>query len=361
MKNKCKIGINARTFTIDNPGGAVQVGKQLTNKLISDPDIDTHLYGHSKLEEEFTNPEIHTSGYIFESQLYGLAWEKMYLPFCNFDDIDVLFCPNGNGPLVETNVPVVMYIHDVNAILGHSSKFYNFYRRMVIPRAAKVADAIVTVSKFSKDELLEVLDVPDSKVSVVHNGLDSRFLSDTEGDPIDLPNNYVLYVGQLNPRKNIRMLIESFKKFKSMYNVDHKLVLVGPGNRSIFKSIEVEEEDDIIHMGYVSDQNLKYIYRKAGVFLFPSLHEGFGLPPLEAMASGTPVISSKRGALSEVLDSHPIYIDPESKSDIATALCSILIEGEYSHQRQKAAKEYAQGFTWDNAESELKSVFEKVV
>jgi len=354
------IGINARTFSVDNPGGAIQVGLKLTKTIRSASSSEVKLYGSPSLQNKFPNSRIHSQFYSSESQLYGIFWERAVLPFYNHNDIDVLLCPNGNGPPFELDVPVILYIHDVNAMLGYSSTLYEYYRKATVPVAARAADAIVTVSKFSKSEITDVLGIPDEKVHVVHNGLDPQYIHDRDGHQIDVPENYVLYIGQLNPRKNIQALINGFKKFNKKSGMDYKLVLVGPKNRTIFKNFKLESAPDVVHLGYVSDEELKYIYDQSNVFLFPSLHEGFGLPPLEAMACDTPVVASRAGALPEVLEDYPIYVDPHSEEDISRGLSSALLENEYSATRREEARRHARSFTWVSSVADLEEVVDEV-
>lgn len=353
------VGINARTFTIDDPGGAVGVGLSLREALADRPDIETRLLGSAKLSKQFPGADVFSFMYGNSSQVYGLLWEQLILPQFGTEGLDVVFCPIGNGPIREIDTPVVLYIHDVSAALGHSSSL-RFYKKLFVPWAANAADAVVTVSEFSKKEILEVYDLPREKIHVVHNGLKPLYLSDESGDAVETPERYVLYVGQMNPRKNVAGLVKGFREFNARSDETYRLVLVGPENRLIFENLTIDDDDDIVQMGYLTDQELKYVYDEADAFLFPSLHEGFGLPPLEAMARGVPVVASRAGALPEVLGDFPTYVDPNDEGSIAEGLASVLLD-DVPEDRRMDAKAHAREFTWEKAADELCAVFEDVI
>jgi len=289
-------------------------------------------------------------------------WERVILPtLADQSDIDVLYCPNGNAPVTQTSCPVVMCIHDVNALKGWSSGIHQLYRKTAVPRGAKIADTITTVSEFSKGEIVEHLDVPHSKVDVVYNGVDKAFFT-TESESLDgLPENYLLFVGSMNPRKNLERVVKSYVAIKEQTNIPHELVIIGPKNKNIFKSVNLESRDDVVILGFVTEGELKYAYRNADVFVFPSLYEGFGLPPLEALACGTPVVASKTTSLGEILQEGCIQVDPEDVQDIIDTTTQILADQKLADELATEGKEYARQFTWENATGQLRDVLSKTI
>ncbi|MFC6765366.1 glycosyltransferase family 4 protein [Natrinema soli] len=352
-----KIGINARTFAVDEPGGAVQVSINHTKHLIDRSDTDVVLFGHESLASLFSNSEIDSSLYLPNSQVYGLLWERTALPYLiKKHDLDVLYCPNGNAPVTSVACPVVMCIHDVNALKGWSNGIHQVYRRIAVPRGAKVADRIVTVSEFSKHEITKKIDISSERVEVVYNGIDPLFFSSDSGEELMLPDDYILFVGSMNPRKNIQGVISAFEEVKQTECIPHKLVIIGPDNKSIFKNIEIEKEDHIVMPGFVTDKQLKYAYENADVFVYPSLYEGFGLPPLEAMACGTPVIASNRTSLPEILDDAAVLVPPRKISDIASTIATITTDVEYHSKLAKKGKNHAEKYTWENSNDDLLKV-----
>ena len=357
-----KVGVNARTFTVNEPGGAVQSSIKHTEELIKRDDTDVVIFGAKELESVFPDTPLVATGYPVSSQVYGLLWERALLPaLADRSGIDVLYCPNGNAPMTQTSCPVVMCIHDVNAIKGWSSGIHQLYRNAMVPRGAKLADTITTVSEFSKGEIVQHLNVPESKVAVVHNGVDKSFFT-TESKPINgLPENYLLFVGSMNPRKNIERVVKSYIVAKEQSGLPHKLVIIGPNNKHIFRSVDIERRDDIITLGFVSEEQLKFAYENADVFVFPSLYEGFGLPPLEALACGTPVVASETTSLGEILQEGCIQVDPEDVQNITDAIIQILENKQLASKLATQGKEYAREFTWKNATRELRGVFSKTI
>ena len=288
-----KIGINARTFMVNEPGGAVQSAIQITNEIINQTDREVVLFGHESLVDKFPDTPVESSGFHVKSQSFGVIWERLILPtLARNHDIDLLFCPNANGPLTTQPYPIIMYIHDVNAMKGFSAGIHQLYRSLTVPRAAQISDCVITVSKFSKGEITDLIDVPGEKVRVIYNGIDDCFNSlEQKRDKIDY--KYILYVGSFNPRKNINGIIESYRLFCEKYDSDHKLILIGPGNKSIFRDFEIDPVEGVITPGFVEQSELIQAYINADAFIYPSFYEGFGLPPLESLACGTPAIVSR--------------------------------------------------------------------
>nr|WP_187290131.1 MULTISPECIES: glycosyltransferase family 1 protein [unclassified Natrinema] len=355
-----KVGVNARTFTVDEPGGAVQTSIKHTKGLIDRSDTDVVLFGDSSLTTLFPEATIVSTGYPVSSQAYGLVWERTVLPaLADRSEIDVLYCPNGNAPATRTSFPVVMCIHDVNALKGWSSGVHQLYRRFAVPRGADVASTITTVSEFSKREIVESLDVSSSKVDVVHNGVNKTFFSSQSERLNGLPENYLLFVGSMNPRKNLERVVKSYATIKTQTDILHKLVIIGPKNKNIFKSVDLESRDEIITPGFVTEGELKYAYENADVFVFPSLYEGFGLPPLEALACGTPVVTSETTSLGEILQEGCIQVNPKDIQDIADAVIQILEDEQLANELATQGKAFAREFTWESATEQLRDTLSK--
>jgi glycosyltransferase involved in cell wall biosynthesis len=351
------VGVNGRAFVTDEPGGAVQTAKRLTHELIGRSNVQVTVFGHESLADEFDTP-VESGGCLSESMFFGVAWERTILPLlARRRDIDLLFCPNANAPLHETPYPVVTYIHDVSAMNDWSASIHGLYRKTTVPRVAAVSDRIVTVSEFSKREIVGALSVDPAKVSVVHNGIDERFFDDRPGEPIEVPDEYILYVGALNPRKNVSGLVRAYRSVSD--DLDHELVLTGPRNKELFDSLDVAEADDVHLTGFVSQEELKFLYDEAGVFAYPSFYEGFGLPPLEAAACGTLVVTSRTGAIPDVLGDAARYVDPNDQTDIESGLRWAATIPEAT-EFVDTARRRVQSLTWERATEELIGLFRRI-
>ncbi|QRV15789.1 glycosyltransferase family 4 protein [Haloterrigena salifodinae] len=349
-----KIGINARTFSVSEPGGAVQASKRLTTELVSNTDHEVVLFGAPSLASDF-DAEVHSTGF-YDRQLWGVLWERLILPrLIRKSDVDVLYCPNGNAPSTEIDTPVVMCIHDVNAQKGWSGGVHGVYRKLTVPAGAEKADAVVTVSEFSKREIVETLDIPKQKVKVIYNGINEVFFQE-DSEPFDLPDRYLLFVGSLNPRKNIEGVISAYREIRS--ELDVELVFIGPENKNIFQSLDMESVEGIHRCGYLDILEVKYAYENAEALVFPSFYEGFGLPPLESLACGTPVVASDRGSLPEVLGDAAVFVNPESTSDIARGIRDVVLGAEITEEQMR---QQAMNYTWGSVSQRVMMVFDSVL
>jgi len=352
-----RVGVNARTFLEPEPGGAIQAAKKTTRALVERDDTEVVLFGHPTIAGEFPDTTVVSDYFRRRSQEFGVVWERTILPKLARDaGIDVLYCPNGNAPLTEQPFGVVTCIHDVNALKGMSSGIHQLYRKATIPRVARLSDRLVTVSEFSKREIVDEIGISPEKVSVVYNGVDDIYRDDGEGESIDLPENYVLYVGALNPRKNVFRAIQAFLGFADRTEADYKFVIVGPGNKRVFKDFDIPEDDRIVTPGFLSQPELKYAYTHAELFLYPSLYEGFGLPPLEAMACGTPVVVSDATSLPEVVGDAGEYVDPYDVNNIRRGIEDIASNDAYRETLVNAGRKHVESFTWQQTGEQIRLV-----
>ncbi|WP_435102481.1 glycosyltransferase family 4 protein [Halarchaeum sp. P4] len=352
-----KIGIAARTFTVDEPGGAVKFGKKAHDQLVSESDHEIISFGPSSLDLEST---VVSTYYPDIGQFYGILWEKTLLPrLTKNHGVDVLFCPNANGFITNSSTKNIVCIHDMNSYHGYSSKLYSQYERTILPRVSEKADCIITVSEFSKGEIVNFLNVSPEKVKVVHNGVDEYFKRETTGEPIDLPDKYILYVGALNPRKNIEGVIKSFMEFQEDFP-EYKLVLIGPRNKKVFEGYSISEDEKLVVPGYVSKGQLKTAYENADTFLFPSYYEGFGIPPLEAMACKTPVVASNTSALPEILGEAALYSSPDDHVKISNQISKSVNDQSVRESLIEKGVKKAAEYSWDECARSIVNICEIV-
>lgn len=255
-----------------------------------------------------------------------------------------------------------MTIHDM-ATLDHpewfSPRFAAWYR-FLIPRLARRVAHIIVVSESTKLRLLTHCRVDPDKVTVIHPGVDKRF-NRCPADAVNamraaltIPDGvpYVLAVGSLEPRKNLGRLLLAWRKLLPSLRHAATLVLAGgKGKRSIFAGVPEFNElpDRVCLTGYVPEELLPALYSGASVFVFPSMYEGFGSPPLEAMACGTPVIAGNRTSLPEVIGDAGILVDPLDVDAIASAIANLLNNPANRERLASAALQRAAGFSWDSA------------
>lgn len=359
--SQMKLGINGRAMAVEEPGGAIQTARTIARGLCEEID-DTTLYGHESLQQTGIDCCVRAPLYPIKSLPYGIVWERTVLPITAMrDGIDVLYCPNTNAPITPTSFSTVMVVHDMGPERGYQSRLQQTYRRATLSPAAKYSDAIVTVSKFSKDEIVDILDVSPGKVHVVYPGIDELFFENGSGSRLDLPEQYVLFVGSMNPRKNIMRAVEAFQRARRQYGFPHEFVLIGPGSSLSFGDDSLDfTENHITSTGFVSTTELKYAYENADLFLFPSLYEGFGLPPVEAMACGTPVLAGAASALPEVLGDAAEYVDPTHVSEIACSIGELLNSAERRESMTRMGLNQSRNYTWERTIDRTHEILESV-
>lgn len=278
-------------------------------------------------------------------------------------------------PLV-TPCPSVVTVHDVIHLLFPQylpSQFASHYARFMIGRALAKASLVMTVSKASKRDLLGFFDVDESKILVIPNGIDPSMTRELSPEEIErvrrrfqLTGRNALFVGNIKPHKNVERLIAAFAKLREdPAFADVTLIVVGdeiskyPSLRRAVERHRVRGE--VRFFGYVPEMTLVALYRTADLFVFPSLYEGFGFPPLEAMANGTPVITSKISSLPEVVGDAALTVDPYNVDEIAEAMKAVLTDPELKRRLVASGRERAQLFSWEKAVSEIHAAYMRVL
>jgi glycosyltransferase involved in cell wall biosynthesis len=262
-----------------------------------------------------------------------LARDAVWYPFLlgREDTADVLHCPTYRGP-TRPRVPLVVTVHDL-AVFRHPEAFNRWtraYSPRVVPRVLAAAQRVIAVSEFTRRELIELLRVPDEKIRVVPNAVGDEFTSVGEAEEGD----YVLAVGTLEPRKNLSRLVEAVQRTR------RELRVVGARG---WGGVEVGG-NGVRWLGEVSDKELARLYRGATCVAYPSLYEGFGIPVLEAMACGAPVVTTRGTAMEEVADGAAVLVDARDPAEIAAG-----IERAATDRDELVARglERASQFRWD--------------
>ncbi len=286
----------------------------------------------------------------------GHLWEQIYLPSAVHGRL--LWSPNNTGPLAIGRQ--VCTIHDLIPIdrpEWFSPRFSSWYR-WLLPRLAKRVRHLIAISEYTKQRIVERLGVPPEKVTVIPNGFDQRFsprgATEIENvrQALGLPDRpYLLCVGSLEPRKNLLRLLRAWRKVVESTAGDVELVVAGAvASSRVFGSVSLDPLPPRTHFtGYVSDEHLPALYSGALALIYPSLYEGFGLPPLEAMACGTPVVTSNGTSLPEVVADSAVLVDPENVASIAAGIQQILSNPGLRERLRRSGLERAKCFTWEQA------------
>jgi len=282
--------------------------------------------------------------------------------------VDVLHVQYTAPPFCQ--VPVIVTIHDLafERMPETFTRRGSFQLKLTVRRTAKKAARIATVSEYSRQDLLSIYKLTPEKVVVTYNGVEPSFAPQpsipNEAEEVrrrfGVSRDFLLAVGSLQPRKNMVRLIRAYARLRSeREDFRPQLVIVG---RKLWLASEIFDEvkrqrwaDDVILTGYVADEDLPALYRAARAFVYPSLFEGFGLPPLEAMACGTPVVTSDVSSLPEVTGGAALLIDPNDERALANALIEIVSNERLRAELRERGIAQAKKFTWrDAAEKTLR-------
>ncbi len=294
--------------------------------------------------------------------LRNLFWHATRLPtLVSGLRADVLHVPTHNLLVARKVCPTVVTIHDITEfhLRRHYDPVRTLYRHAVVPRNARLADRIATVSRWTGDDIVRTLGVPQERVVVAPNGVEPAFqpvspraAPDKVKEAVGVTGPYLLYVGQIHmPNKNLVRLVEAFAQARARLPAGTTLVLAG---REVTGAGEVREavrragvEDAVRWLGYVPDGALPALYSGAVAFCYPSLQEGFGLPVLEAMACGTPVVTSSSTALLEIARDAALLVDPYDVGELGTALVRAATDADLRARLRDAGLKRAAGYTWD--------------
>jgi glycosyltransferase involved in cell wall biosynthesis len=324
-----------------------------------------------KETQNFHIIEVPGGNYVF--------WEQIMLPiYARKYGVDVLHCTSNTAPML-LSMPLVLTLHDVifmEQTVGKNTssnyqKFGNLYRKWLVPKIISKCKSIVTISEVEKANIIKVLGLSTDAVTVVHNGVSGRFgtkpseeiLQEVRSN-LGLTNDFFLFLGNVEPRKNVSNTVKSFVVFAEN-NDKIKLVITGIKATFVEEILsEIGKEymlNRFVFAGFVAENVLLSLYAQAKVFLYASLREGFGLPILEAMAFGTPVVTSNISAMPEVAGDAAFLVNPYSVEEIAAGM-QTAYENE-TLRKEKIALGYLRPsmFTWQNSAEKMLNIYQKSI
>jgi glycosyltransferase involved in cell wall biosynthesis len=311
----------------------------------------------------------------YREPLKNIRWHHQSLPgLVREHRLDVLHIPSYRRLLWQRPCPLVATIHDLAPFRVPDKYDWKrmFYGRVVVRWLAWRQDRIIAVSQNTANDLARFFRLSPNRIQVIHNGLDHQRFS--PGPPerakhwakkrFGLETPFFLYVARLeHPGKNHLRLISAFEQFRARCHLPWQLVLGGSdwhGAEAVHTAIGRSPQcQQIRSLGFIPDQELPELYRAADAFIYPSLYEGFGLPPIEAMACGCPVISSTRGSLAEVIGNAALTVDPENVSDIAEKMVALATGAASSKALRSDGLAHAKKFDWTRTASETVGVYEQ--
>jgi glycosyltransferase involved in cell wall biosynthesis len=368
-----KIGIDGLYLQAPTMG----VGRYLYNLMYNLPEISDSNMQYLLLSNSswLNKPIMHPQVSYQEIICLKILWKNYQLPLLQRKKaIDILFLPNYTAPLINLGKCIVC-IHDIIPYIYPQWSSLNERVRFsfIVRQSAKNVDHIITVSETTKNDIIKYFGISENKITAIPLSVDERFkpsVTSSQNDfrlKFNLLRPYFLFVGALHPRRNIIRLIKAFKLLNNKYKNKFDLVLIGITfseryARFIQQCLDTSALHDRIRiLGFVSEDDLVKFYSFAQAFIYPSLYEGFGLPLLEAMACGTPVVSSNCSAMLEVAGPATLLFDPYDISSIYHALELIGNDQQLRIDLIKKGIERKSSYSWRRTAEETLSVIKKVL
>jgi glycosyltransferase involved in cell wall biosynthesis len=360
-----KIAIDARMIGIFMHG----ISRYAYNLIKSISEIDKKneyvLLSNNNYLEDFVSSYENFSLKVINSRLYGMREQFSFPRLLKKEKIDIFHSPSFFGP-VFGSCKVIMTIHDMIPLLfrEESSIMHKEYYRFIVKRAAKNASRIITVSENSRRDIANYLSIPLEKIVVTYNAVDEVFRRNNEGmvdeikDRFGINDGFILYVGTQKPHKNVSLLIEAYQQLRGRIN--HQLIIAGRKHQLFQRSLSKNMLEGVIFVGEVSDEFLSQFYRCADIYVSPSLYEGFGFPPLEAMACGTAVVAIRSPSLGEILGDVGYIVEGNQPEELASAIYKVLLNGNIKKDLVEKGLERVKLFSWKETANKTVKIYEDV-
>ena len=304
------------------------------------------------------------------TRLKRIWFENFSLPIYYMkNNFSLYHSPNYVLPCFS-KIPSALTIHDLITFDYPELCQYEsvLYFRLLLARSAQKATKIIAVSNTVKNDILRHFNIPSEKIEVIYHGVNPIFKKTIDESILNryhLPEKYILFVGNIEPKKNLERLIKAFDRLKRDVDIPHKMVIAGKKgwkyNPVLDTVVKLKLEKEIIFPGYVPEEDLPAVYSMSDLFVFPSLYEGFGIPPLEAMACEIPVLTSNRGALPEITGGKCLQVDPFQIDEIAQGMFKIITDHSLKQQLISGGKEWVKQFSWEKTAKETLSVYEQAL
>ncbi|MFA6391928.1 MAG: glycosyltransferase family 1 protein [Patescibacteria group bacterium] len=377
-----KIGIDVRSLLEKKAGGiSVYTEKIIENLLQIDTQNEYFLFSNSYknaaafFQGKFTQSNVNFKNFSYPNKLLNASFRFLHKPKIDkmMGGVDIFFEPNIIFLALSQIPKKVITLHDLSFILypGLYSAKGRFWHEVInAKKLVSQFDKIIAVSDHTRNDIIEVLNVPPEKVQRIYPGIDYEFYSSENADiknnvirKYNLPEKYILSLAALEPRKNIEMVVEAFAEFAK--DSDCHLVLAGAAQGSeqqINSLIAKPGLQNRVHvLGYIPNEDKPAIYQLAKCFVYPSFYEGFGFPPLEAMSAGTPVIASYSSSLAEICENSAVLIDPHNIDELVEAFKQVLNNEQLSENLSQKGRKQAEKFTWENSARDTLNLFQNLV
>ncbi|MGB8646066.1 MAG: glycosyltransferase family 1 protein [Anaerolineae bacterium] len=371
------IALNAQLVRLNAGYRSAGIARYIFNLLCAlsalVPEYELHAFTGDRQASEALKPiQVHLTRWPTHSPIARIAWEQVLWPLelmrRRFALVHSLAFVS---PLMNFD-PSIVTVYDLSFILypDYFRPFNRLYLKWGTQLSVARARRVIVISESTRRDLVRFLNVPPDKIDVIVPGVEPEFFGN--GDPNSLqtfrrskglPEHFLLYVGTLEPRKNIPALIHAFMRARARRQLPHQLVIAGGRgwkDETITRALE-EGGDAIIRPGFVPQDELPYWYQAADAFIYPSQYEGFGMPPLEALAAGTPVITSNLSALPEAVGDAALLVDPHDENAIEEAITRMLTDQDLRADLAMRGVARAKELTWARAAQATGAVYRRVL
>lgn len=375
-----KIGIDCRMYASRFTGIGRYVYELTGNLFRLDQNNEYILFFNEPEFSHFTPPNHRVRKILVDAPHYSLAEQTRFLRALNKEKLDLMHFTHFNAPIFYRR-PSVVTIHDLTLSFYPGKKMasplHRFGYHVTINSAVKKAKKIIAVSNNTKKDLQNIFKIPDKKISVIYEGVHEKFqpLHGKEGQKkiedvkqkYALNKPYLLYTGVWRSHKNLPNLLEAFHILKNEYGFDGYLVITGRKDPVYApeleeKTLSLELDDDVIFTGLVEEKELVPLYNGALTYVFPSLYEGFGLPPLEAMQCGIPVAASNISSIPEICGKdNAVFFDPKSPGDMAEKIFSVVSQKSLREKLVANGLERVKQFSWKKMTEDTIKVYQEAL
>jgi glycosyltransferase involved in cell wall biosynthesis len=371
-----RVGVNAHLLNLSGSyrtAGINWYTYNLLRNLDSSAFDFTIFLSEPRAEEHFRHLRLSQSLWPTTKPIARIIWEQCVLPTAlRRSRSELLHAMAFAGPIM-ISIPWVVTIYDLS-FLRYPQSFNvtnRLYLSWAVRHSIRHADRVIAISESTKRDLVQFLGAPPSQVDVVYGGIDTEFASSRPAQVellrarYRLPEKFILHVGTIEPRKNIVRLLRDYALAKRTAHLPHRLVLVG-GRGWKYEEVDavIEKEGiggDVLFTGFAAQEDMPAWYQAADLFVYPSLFEGFGLPPLEAMASGTPVVTSNAASLPEVVGDAAIVVPPEDETALADAIVRGVCDFQLRDAMRARGRTQAAKFSWADSARQTMDIYRAVL
>jgi len=378
MKKKLRIGIEVQRIFREKKHGMEVVALELINEIQKlDKYNEYILYAKDDVDNTCIKEKDNFKIRTLPSSSYPI-WEQIALPrAAKKDNLDFLHS-TCNTSAVNLSVPLILTLHDIIYLEKTDFKgtayqnFGNLYRRFIVPKIVDKSKLVITVSNFEKEVILNKLKLPEDKVQVIYNAVNPKFNINYSTEEVlafknahSLPKEFILFLGNTAPKKNTLNVIKAYTEYISAVSEGLPLVILDYDRKLVEGTLkELGKEqliENFIFPGYIPSDKMPLLYNSSSLFLYPSLRESFGLPILEAMACGVPVITSNTSSMPEIASNAALFVNPFDHTEIKDAITRFFSNKDLRINMKEMGLKRAADFTWKSSAEQLLSIYNSFI